>query len=411
MRKWSLIEQGLLSLTNFGLAIFLAREFPKAEWGTFSLGLALMLFAQGFQRALVSIPIATMAHQQDTLSRSLPFWCRVQLWVTLGSSVSLALAAVAWRAVAPDSCVSEALFIAALLVPGYFSLEFWRRMLIQVRDIKAAVYGAAGFFLSISLLVVVIRFQHVGPLITAAGMSVCTLSAGAALRWRAAKVIPAGAEPLDFGQEVLRFGRWATLSHVAFSGYNTAIQVLLSLVCGPAAMGSFAAVRNLTQPVNTLIGAVDNLDKPRAARAFAGGGFPDLFSSLWRTMATLTLLGGLYLLLCAAGGGHMVNAMYHGLYGYAWNEVRLWCLIALAMMVAQPLESGLYVAQRTDALFLNRVISAVIGLGTAVATMPAWGVSGALMGLASGWTTTAVLAAGQLYLFSRPAPEMEAIQG
>jgi O-antigen/teichoic acid export membrane protein len=176
-------------------------------------------------------------------------------------------------------------------------------------------------------------------------------------------------------------------------------------------MGSFAAVRNLTQPVNTLIGAIDNVDKPRAARAFSAGGFPDLFSSLWQTMGTLSLLGGGYLLLCAAGGGHVVNALYHERYGHAWGEVWMWCLIALAMMVAQPLESGLYVAQRTGALFMNRLISAMIGLGVAVATIPDWGVSGALLGVASGWLATAVLAVGQLHVFSRRATRLGVIEG
>ena len=52
MRKWSLIEQGFLSMANFGLAIFLARELPKAQWGAFSLGFALMLFARPRQIAL-----------------------------------------------------------------------------------------------------------------------------------------------------------------------------------------------------------------------------------------------------------------------------------------------------------------------------------------------------------------------
>ncbi|UFS68823.1 hypothetical protein LPW11_13035 [Geomonas sp. RF6] len=417
MRKWSLIEQGFLSIANFGMAVFLARELSKGEWGSFSLGFALMLFAQGFQRALVSIPVATMAHSAEILSASLPFWRRTQTKITAAATAGLGLAALAWRPFGTDSGMPLALLIAAILVPGFFSLEFWRRVLIQTREIKAAAMVSSFLLFSVALLIGTVALRHGGALFAACGMSACTLAAGALLRRRAMKVLPATAETISFAGELYRFGRWATLSHVAFSGYNTAIQMVLTMVCGSAAMGSFAAVRNLTQPINTLIGAVDNLDKPRAARAFAGGSFPDLFSSLWRTMATLTMLGGGYLILCAAGGGHLVNALYHGRYGYAWNEIWLWCLIASAMMAAQPMESGLYVAQRTDALFVNRVISAVIGLGTAVITIPRFGVVGALMGLATGWIATAFLAFLQLQLFARkagatqPATALEAVQG
>ncbi|RNC73207.1 MAG: lipopolysaccharide biosynthesis protein [Desulfuromonadales bacterium] len=411
LRVWSVAEQGFLSLANFGLAIFLARELPKAAWGAFSLGYALMLFSQGFQRALVSIPIATMAHSDDVLSRSLRFWRRTQTKLTLVATGALVLVALAWRWIDGDASITEALIIAALLVPGHFFLEFWRRVVIQTRNMKAAAVISLLFLLSVVLLVSGLHFMEGGALAAAAGLSACALMAGAMTRARALSRIAPTNDNLDLGQEVYRFGRWAMLSHLAFSGYTTAIQVVLSLVSGPAAMGSFAAVRNLTQPVNTLIGAIDNMDKPRAARAFAAGGFPELFSSLWRTMATLSILGGGYLLLCSVGGGYLVDYLYHARYGHAWNEVWMWCLIAAAMMAAQPLESGLYVSQRTDALFMNRLVSAAVGLGTAVITIPGWGVSGALLGLACGWLVSAALAAGQLFLFSRQAAEPEVIEG
>jgi O-antigen/teichoic acid export membrane protein len=408
------MEQGFLSLSNFGMAVFLARSLSKESWGAFSLGFALLLFAQGFQRALVSIPVATMARDLELLSRSLRFWRRLQGRITLIAAGVLILAAALWRLCGGESSGLEAVTVAALLVPGYFSLEFWRRMLIQARDIRAAAAIATGLLVSVALLVAGLHVFHGGALAAAAGLSGCMLMAGAACRFRAKSLIPAASEHLDWGSEVAKFGRWSTMSHLAFSGYNTAIQVALSVIAGPAAMASFAAVRNLTQPINTLIGAVDNLDKPRAARAFAAEGFAGLFSSLWRTMSTLGLVGGGYLLACGLGGGYLVQLAYHGRYGHAWNEIWMWCLIALAMMAAQPLESGLYVARRTDALFMNRLVSALIGLGAAAVAIPAWGVMGALLGLALGWITTAVLAVLQLRLFARGSRQtacLEAVQG
>ena len=411
MRVWSLMEQGFHSLANFAMAIFLARELPKESWGAFSLGFALLLFAQGFQRALISIPVATMAHDLDLLSGSLTFWRRLQGRITLCATGALTLAAGLWFLCGGERSVAEALAVSALLAPGYFSLEFWRRVLIQCRDIRGAAAVAGGLLVSVALLMAALSFATAGALVAAAGLCACTLLAGAACRLRAGSLLPAPREKLDWSDQVARLGRWSIMSHIAFSGYNTAIQVMLSLVAGPAAMGVFAAVRNIIQPVNTLIGAVDNLDKPRAARAFAAGGFPELFSSLWRTMSTLALVGGLYLAACAAAGGFLVQIAYQGRYGHSWNEVWLWCLIALAMMAAQPLESGLYVAQRSDALFLNRAISALIGLGAAAVAIPAWGVQGALLGLALGWLSTAFLALLQLKLMARDSEQASRLEG
>jgi len=385
------------------MAIYLARELPQADWGTYSLGYALMLFAQGFQRALVCIPIATMAHQDDVLSRSIGFWRKLQWKVTVFTLSAVLLSAVISRGVSRNSSISESLLIAALLVPGFFSLEFWRRLLIQSKNIRVAAINAAVFLLLVIILLPLLSVTHSGALVAAAGISFCAFMAGSITRSRALSLIPAAGEPLDLGQQVWQFGRWASLSHLAYSGYNTVIQVALSIIAGPAAMGSFAAVRNLVQPVNTLIGAIDNVDKPRAARAYAADGFRGLFSSLWRTVATLSLFGGAYVLICAAGGGYVINLLYHHRYGYAWGELWMWCVIAMAMMAAQPLESGLYVANRTDALFSNRLFSTVIGLGTAIVFIPALGVLGALLGLFSGYLTTGLLATYQLYRLSKEA--------
>jgi len=388
-------------MANFGLAVFLTRELPKADWGVYSLGFALMLFAQGFQRAMVCIPIATMAHQDDVLFRSLRFWRKLQLKVTGFSISALLLGAATAHFISSKSSISESMLIAALLVPGFFSHEFWRRMLIQARNIRAAAIIAFVFFLFVALLLLLLYFAHGGVIAAAIGVSLCALMVGSIARSRTISIIPESGDPLDLRHEVRQFGRWASLSHLAYSGYNTAIQVSLSVISGPAAMGSFAAVRNLIQPVNTLIGAIDSVDKPRAARAYADDGFTGLFSSLWRTIITLSIVGGLYVIACAAGGGYVVNTLYHQRYGYAWNELWMWCLIATAMMVAQPIESGLYVAHRVDALFVNRLISSAIGLGAAVACIPSLGVLGALIGLASGYFTTAFLGACQLFKISR----------
>jgi O-antigen/teichoic acid export membrane protein len=118
MRLWSLVEQGFLSLANFGMAIFLARELPKEGWGAFSLGFALLLFAQGFQRALVSIPVATMARDLELLSKSLRFWRRLQGKITFCAAGALTSAAAIFFLCRTDRSIALSLAVAALMVPG-----------------------------------------------------------------------------------------------------------------------------------------------------------------------------------------------------------------------------------------------------------------------------------------------------
>lgn len=400
MRRWALLEQGLLSLVNFGLALLLARIFEKATWGTYSLGFVLMLFVQGFQRALVSIPIATMTADDPTLSGSILFWRRKNMKLLAVSTVCLTVAGGLWQVLLPDKWIAQSLMVAALLVPGFFLQEFWRRILIQTGQIKTCAIHALVYVSLIGLTTVILYLYAQSPLLWALGISSCALIAGLMMSRQFATEPMAVPLPLNLAPRIADFGKWAILSHIAYSVYNTGIQLVLSLVAGASAMGSFSAVRNLVQPVSTVIGAIDSLDKPKASRAFAAGGFTAMFASLRKTLFTLTLLGGAYLLVGAVFGGIVIEWLYDARYGSPWHEVWLWCLVALFMLLAQPTESGLYVTNHPEALFRNRVVSAIVGLGAAIVLVPIMGVSGAIIALAAGWLSSALLAAYQLYRFS-----------
>lgn len=403
MRRWALLEQALLSLVNFGLALLLARILDKAAWGTYSLGFVLMLFAQGFQRALVSIPIATMTADDPTLSNTILFWRSNNLRLLAYATVCMLLASALWQLLLPDKWIATAIAIAAVMVPGFFMQEFWRRILIQTGQIKTCAIHAIIYVALIALSTLLLYGFSFPPLAWALGVSSCALAAGLLMSRQFTTEPSAHSGQVDLKPRIAVFGKWAILSHVAYSAYNTGIQIVLSVMTGAAAMGSFAAVRNLVQPVNTVIGAIDSIDKPRASRAFASGGYPAMFLSLRKTLLTLAILGGAYLLAGAAFGGIMIEWLYNAKYGAPWAEVWLWCLVAAGMLLAQPTESGLYITRHPKALFQNRVISAMAGLGTALMLVPSMGVSGAIVALAIGWLCSALLASYQLYRFARSA--------
>lgn len=401
MRRWALLEQALLSLVNFGLALLLARIFDKAAWGTYSLGFVLMLFAQGFQRALVSIPIATMTANDPTLSDTILFWRRTNIKLLAYATTCLLLASALWQLLLPEKWIATAIAISAVMVPGFFMQEFWRRILIQTGNIKTCAIHAIFYVALIALSTLLFYRFSFPPLAWALGVSSSALAAGL-LMSRQFTTEPTGKTgQVDLTPKIAAFGKWAVLSHVAYSAYNTGIQLVLSVMTGAAAMGSFSAVRNLVQPVNTVIGAIDSIDKPKASRAFASGGYPAMFASLRKTLITLSLLGGIYLISGVALGGVAIEWLYDARYGAPWQEVWLWCLVALFMLLAQPAESGLYVTNHPGALFRNRIASAVIGLGAAILLVPHMGVSGAIVAMAAGWLCSALLAAYQLYRFAR----------
>src|SRR5574343_799594 len=102
MRIWAITEQALLSLVNFGLALILTRVIEKSDWAIFSLGLVFVLFAQGFQRALISLPFATMVTSEELVRNTRHFWKNRNTKVTLGSMLFLGLLSAAWNQIIPE---------------------------------------------------------------------------------------------------------------------------------------------------------------------------------------------------------------------------------------------------------------------------------------------------------------------
>jgi O-antigen/teichoic acid export membrane protein len=111
---------------------------------------------------------------------------------------------------------------------------------------------------------------------------------------------------------------------------------------------------------------------------------------LWRSLALIAALGVPYLALAAWAAEPLLALAYGGAYAGAAPVVSMWCVVALCSIVSQPVESGLYVARRTRALFISRALAAGVALAAAFVLVPAWGAVGALMAMAGGYALTAL---------------------
>lgn len=195
------------------------------------------------------------------------------------------------------------------------------------------------------------------------------------------------------GPEYARFAAWSSLSHVAYSGYNFGTQALLGVLAGPTALGVFHACRILIQPVNTLVGAMDSIDKPRAAAAFATDGAPAMRRVLLRGGRILTGVSVPYLVALALLAPVILPLVLGPQYEDQVGVVWAWCFTALGMVLTQPVESGLYVARRTREMFLTRVLASLAAVALCWWLAPALGATGALIGMAVGFLMTAGLGA------------------
>lgn len=377
--------------------IIAARTLAPAEWGVLSFALASVLMVQGLQRAAVILPMVNQCATPEGLRLHQSSWFRMQLIAT-GVSIGL-LALVASLPVYSENhaWIARSAAIAAVLIGPVYFYEFNRRLLIlqgrQPLLVRIAVayavalcIGAAVIFhwhisSVVAILAVYLSGQLVGSLGTAAMLGKPSLR----MTWSSVQI-----------GENLRFAHWALLSSLAFSGYNFAIQGMLGAFGGPSAVGLFNAARNFVQPVNTLIQAMDSVDKPRTSKMYAESGMPGLYTAVFGSLRWLLLMGGPFAAAMAFFGGDLLVMVYGQQYDGHQGLMVAWALAAAIMLAAHPIETGLLVKRAPKQLFISRLIASVVALTLGYLTIPGMGAVGAVLSFASGWALAAVI--GFLFL-------------
>ena len=398
-RYLALAEQALVSGSNFLLYVFATRSLPKEQWGALSMALAVLLVVQGFQRAFVTLPMSSSGDDKASfIGTNLLFWRQVQVvMIALTMPVIGVAYLVAWQVGVEwvQQCVA---MTAALLIPMYY-LEFTRRVVILGGSMKrlfvmatayAVVLGAA------SLIAYAMDMAHemttfVGILMLAAVCSCCCGDVN---------ILPSAKSVVNANWSsaaLWDFGKWSAGSSVAYSGYNFAVQAILAAVAGPAAVAVFAATRNLVQPINVVIQAMDSVDKPRAARALKEHGMAGLWGVTKKAWLWLAAVSLPYFLIVGFAAEPLLGLIYADKYAGASSSVLFWFLVMAVMIVVQPVESALYVLRRPKQLFYSRLFACLAVLGAAPFVVSHWSVNGALSMLALGWVIAGLASACVLW--------------
>lgn len=392
-RASGLYDQSLASLVTFGQTLVYARTMAADAFGLFAMSVASVFIAQTLQRSVVVLPM--IVAQGTSSQTAVGAWWRLNgavLGLTMLVVASIGLAA---QVGGPASGVVPLLCAAiGTALPSILVYEFVRRTL-YVQQRKAAVLRmAAAHFV----------FQALGVAVVV-GVDGGAWAAMVAMAVAAAAAAVVGAFGLDLtraadapgARTLLRRYRgdmgWSLAAAVPYVGFNTALPVLLGLLSGPAVAGVFTATRLLLAPITTLISAVDSVDKPRAARSLRDGGTAALKASLLRTLRSLLLLGGGYLLAAGIWAQEILRLLLGADYPLDADRAWLWLVVGLLMMLSQPLETGLLVMRLTRWYFWTRFVALVVGMIALTAALQRLGYEAGILAMGAAWLVSGTLAA------------------
>ena len=320
----AVLDQGLISGSNFVISILLARWLIPEQYGAYAVALGINVLLFTVYQSLLLEPMSVFggSSYRECLRGYLGslFWIHVA--ASLGIFAAFGASALVAKIVAPASVLPAALLGVTLASPFILFLGLARRSVyLQFSPLRSTI---GSFVYSIALLAALYLLFRGGLLSPMSAFLLMGLGAAATSTYLwmhlrrtlpSPSIIPPGIRE-SWGRH-WRYGRWALAG--SFVGWIPAYVYypLLSSFGGMAHSGQLRALMNLTLPIEQMKGALGLLLIPYAARMqhMSGRGSAQKLS----IKMTLLVLGGAIAYWAVILP--MQRPLFHFLYSGRYSEV------------------------------------------------------------------------------------------
>jgi O-antigen/teichoic acid export membrane protein len=383
----SLLDQAIVSASNFLLAALLARALGIRGYGVFVLALTAVTFVASLQQAWIVAPFVTLWNTRDPAQRG-RYESLVLLMQGAFALVSAALIAGGTHAwVAADQRWTEIARVSwplAGYAAAFLLQDFIRRFFFTRGEPLTAA--------SVDAIAYVGQLGAVAGLAASGALSVETAFAGAGGAFLLAAVYGAlrtratlrGASVRDLAStaaEHWRHSAWMVGSSLLQWSSGNYFLIAAGAVLGAAVPGVIRAAQNIMGLTHVLFLALENVLPGRMARALRNGGKPELRRLFGRS---LVAVGGFTLavsLAVALAAAQLLTLVYgaslrgHGF--VLWWFAAIYPLIAITTVQRFALRAALV----SRPFFASYAVTSVLSLALAFPLVRGLGLSGAMLGL------------------------------
>jgi O-antigen/teichoic acid export membrane protein len=395
----ALIDQALVSGTNFFTALLIARWGGTAELGIYSVILATLLTIFSIQNALVVVPYSIQHHSPvgtpDEHAGSLMIFS-----VALGGGTALAVGLIGLVILlgTDQTHLAAATFVLAAALPFTLLREFSRFHLFAHLQVHRALLLDILFASSQLGGLVLLGHANGVSAITAVGL-LAFASCLAVLAW-----IFLTRETIAFNQkhlyETLRrtwgLGGWLLVNQMLMQVQRYAPYWLVIVLAGAELTGIYAACMSVVAFSNPIVFGLGNVLIPRAMQALKSKGRLGLREQAARDALLLGLVTSLFGGIVFVAGEPILAVFKIDLNLASANQLLL-VLVAASFMAAvgMPAANGLASIEQPRSEVKIGVAAAATTIALCAILMPLFGLTGVAYGLLIGtsiasigrWTT------------------------
>jgi len=388
-------DQGLITSSNFLVALVLARQVSPAEYGAYAVAFEVFLLLAAVYLAFILEPLSIFG--ASTYTHCMPNYLgkmlRIQIWVTAVTLILVGGAAMAIYLEHGSHSLASAL--AGVAVASPCVLLFWiARRAFYINLAPGSALSGALLYSSVLLLglAVCYRVHVLFPVVIFTLMAVGALVTSLVLL---VKLKPAwhGQFPSigEIAQRHWSYGRWALASAGASWAMSAFFYFALSGFHGLAASGEMKALLNLSAPAAQGFTAISLLSLPYASRIHDTQSPAEIRKLSHRLIALYAGGTALYFAIVIVFGPTLLRLLYQGKYmGVAgllpWLGLAMVFRIgatAQALMLraiqSPSLVFGAYGASTLVAVIAGIPATKLFGLQGAIATTIAVGATALLV--------------------------------
>jgi O-antigen/teichoic acid export membrane protein len=260
---WGVADQAMSSVTNFGVAIYLARTLGATQFGAFSLAYVTYAFALTASRGLATDPL--MVRFSGT---ALPTWRRAVADCTgIATDVGLVAGACVLAAAAVLPGTARLAFLAlGLTLPGLLLQDSWRYCFFALGRGKQAFLNDTVWALVQFPALVILRITGHATIFWCVLAWGVAGAAGAAVGSIQARVIPKPSAAWRWVARHRDLGFRYLAENTSYSGANQLRTYGVGLILGLAAAGYVQASSTVMGPFMIVFGGITVVAIPEASR-------------------------------------------------------------------------------------------------------------------------------------------------
>jgi len=384
----ALMDQGILSGSNFVISILLARWMSAEQYGIYAVAFAVFLFLLNFHQALLLEPMLVFGSSvyRSYLRGYLKALLSLHLCVSLLMIVGLVISAAVMSKLGQSPGLPAALVAVAFVGPAV--LLFWLTKRVFYLRLSPAPSAASAVLyggLVIGGLGIVYKYGLVSPSSALVLMGVAGLiSSIVLLVYLGSRLQSTENDPSlrDTWNRHWRYGRWALGANAMMWIPVNIFYPLLSRFSGLAQAGELKALMNFASPMLQTCAALSSLMLPYTARVLEQRGGAGVNVALKRMTLLCVACAIPYWIVLLVFKGPAFHLLYSGRY---MAVADLLPIVALVSVLGSAFFGPAIVLRSLESpasVFGAVTISSCIALLIGIPLTRSLGVAGALWGMA-----------------------------